>query len=183
MFENLLARGEHLARVEANRAVLRFVNGIDWLVRDPKAVVGRTPYDVIYQRDKLVVRRYRAGSVHPRYPVPVMLVPPLMVKPFVFDLYPDRSLAAFLLQRGFRVYLVAFGEPDQADAYVTLDDYVLDWLPAACQAVKSDAAVPELSLLGYCMGGLFALSHIAANRDTSVRNLVSIGAPVDMNKM
>jgi poly[(R)-3-hydroxyalkanoate] polymerase subunit PhaC len=183
MFENLLSRGEQLARVEANRALLRFVNGVDWLVRDPRAVVGRTPYDVIYQRDKLVVRHYHAGSVHPRYALPVLLVPPLMVKPFIFDLYPDRSLAAFLLQRGFSVYLVDFGEPDRADAYVTLDDYVLKWLPAACRAVKQDAGVSELSMLGYCMGGLFALSHVAANRDTSVRNVVSIGAPVDMNKM
>jgi polyhydroxyalkanoate synthase len=183
MFETLLTRGERLARVEANRALLRFVNGVDWLIRDPKTVVGRTPYDVVYQQDKLQVRRYHAGSVHPRYPVPVLLIPPLMVKPFIFDLYPGRSLAAFLLQHGFRVYLVDFGEPDDADAYVTLDHYVLDWIPAACRSVKQDAGSPQLSLLGYCMGGLFALSHVAANRDTTVRNIVSIGAPVDATKM
>ena len=183
MFENILSRSEHVARVEANRALLRFVNGVDWLVRNPKTVVGRTPYDLVYQRDKLEVRHYHAGSVHPRYAVPVLLVPPLMVKPFIFDLYPGRSLVAFLLQQGFSVYLVDFGEPDDADAYVTLDDYVLDWIPAACRAVKADAHSPELSMLGYCMGGLFALSHVAANNDTSVRNIVSIGAPVDANKM
>jgi poly[(R)-3-hydroxyalkanoate] polymerase subunit PhaC len=183
MFETFLTRGERLARVEAQRALLRFVNGVDWIIRDPKAVVGRTPYDVVYQRDKLQVRHYHAGSVHPRYALPVLLIPPLMVKPFIFDLYPGRSMAEFLLQQGFRVYLVDFGEPDDADAYVSLDDYVLDWIPAACHAVKKDARSSELSLLGYCMGGLFALSHVAANRDTSARNIVSIGAPVDANKM
>jgi polyhydroxyalkanoate synthase subunit PhaC len=183
MFEALLARSERLARIEAQRALLRFVNGIDWLIRDPKTVVGRTAYDVVYQRDKLTVRRYHAGSVRPRYEVPVLLIPPLMVKPFIFDLYPGRSMVFFLLQRGFQVYLVDFGEPDDADAYVTLDDYVVDWMPAACHAVKADAHSRELSLLGYCMGGLFALTHIAANRDTSVRNLVSIGAPIDTRKM
>jgi len=183
MFENLLARGEQLARVEANRAALRFVNGVDWLLRDPKALVGRTPYDVVYQREKLTVRRYHAGSVHPRYAVPVLLVPPLMVKPFIFDLYPGRSLVEFLLKRGFRVYLVDFGEPDDADAYVTLDNYVVDWMPAACDAVKESAHSTELSLLGYCMGALFSLAHVAANGDRSVRNIVSIGAPVDAAKM
>ena len=183
MFENLLARGERLARVEANRVLLRFLNGVEWLIRDPKTVVGRTPYDVILQRDKLEVRRYHLGSVPPRYPVPVLLVPPLMVKPFIFDLYPNRSLVAFLLSRGFAVYLVDFGEPDDADAYVTLNDYVLDWIPAACHAVKADAGSAELSMLGYCMGGLFALLHTAANKDASVRNIVTIGAPVDANKM
>ncbi len=183
MFEGWLARGEHLARIEANRAALRFVNGIDWLLRDPKTLVGRTPYDTVYQRDKLTVRRYRAGSVRPRFALPVLLVPPLMVKPFIFDLYPGRSMVEFLLKRGFQVYLVDFGEPDEADAYVTLDDYVIDWMPAACRAVKEVADARELSLLGYCMGGLFALSHVAANKDRSVRSIVSIGAPVDAAKM
>jgi polyhydroxyalkanoate synthase len=185
MFESLLSRSEHLARVEANRAILRFVNGIDWLIRDPKTVVARTPYDIIYRRDKLQVRRYRSarGRSRARYPVPVLLVPPLMVKPFIFDLYPGRSLAAFLVERGFAVYLIDFGEPDDADAYVTLDDYVLDWIPAACHAVTTHADSRDLSLLGYCMGGLFSLMHVAVNRDRAVRNIVSIGAPVDMAKM
>jgi polyhydroxyalkanoate synthase len=183
VLDALFARGERRARIEANRALLRFVNGIDWLIRDPKTVVGRTPYDVVLKQDKLEVRRYHAGSVRPRYDVPVMLVPPLMVKPFIFDLMPGRSLAAFLLQEGFRVYLVDFGEPDDADAYITLDDYVLDWIPMACDAVKEDARSAELSLLGYCMGGLFSLSYVATTGDSSVRNIVSIAAPVDTRKM
>jgi len=183
MFEDLLSRSEHLARVEANRAILRFVNGIDWLIRDPKTIVARTPYDVIYERGKLQVRRYRAGGGRARHAVPVLLIPPLMVKPFIFDLYPGRSLVAFLLERGFAVYLVDFGEPDDADAYVTLDDYVLDWIPAACAAVTAHAGSPQLSLLGYCMGGLFSLTHVAVHRDRAVRNIVAIGAPVDMTKM
>ena len=184
VFESLLARGEQLARVEANRALLRFVNGVDWLLRDPKSLVGRTPYEVIYRQDKLEVRRYAAGGAQPPRPyLPILLIPPLMVKPFIYDLYPGRSMVAYLKERGFPVYLLDFGEPDAADAYVALDDYVVDWIPAACRAVKRDAGTAELSLLGYCMGGLFVLSHVAANQDASVRNIVSIGAPVDMNKM
>lgn len=183
MFENLIQRSEQLALVQAHRAALRFVNGIEWLVRDPKSLVGRTPYDVVYQRDKLQIRHYHIGSVKPTYPIPILLVPPLMVKPFIFDLQPRRSLVATLIQRGFKVYLVDFGEPDDADAYVTLDDYVLDWMPTACRVTKEDAGAPELSMLGYCMGGLFALFHVSANEDRSVRNIVTIGAPLDTSQM
>lgn len=184
MFETLLARGEQLARLEANRALLRFVNGVEWLLRDPKTIIGRTPYEVVHREGKLEVRRYApAGAPTTGQLLPVLLIPPLMVKPFIFDLHPGRSLVAFLLRHGFPVYLVDFGEPDEADSYVALDDYVLDWLPTACAVVKEDVGTRELSLLGYCMGGLFALAHVAANEDTSVRNIVSIGAPVDTNKM
>jgi len=185
MFETLLARGEHLAEVQAQRAVLRFLNGVDWLIRDPKQVVGRTPYETLYRQGKLEVRRYHHPHVHiaPRFGLPVLLVPPLMVKPFVFDLFPGRSLVKFLLDRGFDVFLVDFGEPDAADSYVTLDDYVLDWIPTACRQVKEAAAARELSLLGYCMGGLFGLMYLGVSRDRSVRNLVTIGAPLDVSKM
>ena len=183
MFESLIKRSEQLARVQAHRAALRFVNGIEWMLRDSTSVVGRTPYDVIYQRDKLQVRHYHAGSVKPRYGIPVLLVPPLMVKPFIFDLYPGRSLVATLIQRGYRVYLVDFGEPDDADSYVSLDNYVLDWMPTACRATKEHAGAKEISLVGYCMGGIFALMHAAANDDASVRNIVTIGTPIDASKL
>jgi len=185
MFETLLARGEHLAEVQAQRALLRFLNGVDWLIRDPKQVVGRTPYDTVYQRDKLHVRRYRddAAAQPRRHGLPVLLVPPLMVKPFIFDLYPGRSLVKFLLDRGFDVFLVDFGEPDAADSYVTLDDYVLDWMPTACRQVRETADSRELSMLGYCMGGLFGLMYLGVSHDRSVRNLVTIGAPLDVSKM
>lgn len=185
MFGTLLARGEHLAEVQAQRALLRFLNGIDWLIRDPRQVVGRTPYEVVYRRDKLHVRRYHhPGDRLPRrYDLPVLLVPPLMVKPFIFDLHPGRSLVRFLLDRGLDVFLVDFGEPDAADQLVTLDDYVLDWMPAACDAVLRAGPSRELSMLGYCMGGLFGLMYLGVSRDRRVRNLVTIGAPLDVSKM
>ena len=185
MFDTLLARGEHLAEVEAQRAVLRFLNGVDWLIRDPTHIVGRTPYDVVFQRDKLQVRRYHHAdrSIRPRHDLPVLCIPPLMVKPFIFDLMPQRSLVKFLLDRGCDVFLVDFGEPDSADALVTLDDYVLDWIPTAIAQTRAAAETTELSLLGYCMGGLFALMYLGTTPDRSVRNVVTIGAPLDTSKM
>jgi hypothetical protein len=148
MFDTLLARGEHLAEVEAQRALLRFLNGVDWLIRDPSHIVGRTPYEVVFARDKLEVRRYHPAdrTIQPRHAVPVLCIPPLMVKPFIFDLMPGRSLVRFLLDRGFDVFLVDFGEPDGADALVTLDDYVLDWIPTALAQVRAAAACRDVSL-------------------------------------
>jgi len=185
MFDTLLRRSEQLAEVQALRALLRFLNGVEWLTRDPRSVVGRTPHEVVYRRDKLELWRYRRPRARsaPRFDLPVLLVPPLMVKPFIFDLWPGRSLVRFLLEQGFDVFLVDFGEPDAADAYVTLDDYVLDWIPAACARVRKETGSRELSLLGYCMGGLFGLMYLGVSRDRDVRNLVTIGAPLDVSKM
>lgn len=183
MIRQWLAQADRRAGVDARRAVLRFLNGIEWLVRDPQAVVGRTPYVTVLRQGKLEVRRYRLGSVKVRYRTPVVLVPPLMVKPFIYDLFPGRSLVEFLLEHGFQPYVVDFGEPDEADQFVRLDQYVLDWLPAACSAIRADSETEDLTLLGYCMGGVFCLMYVAAHHDTHARNLVCIATPVDMSKM
>ena len=188
-----------LKRLEkgAIRAANGFVNWVEWLQREPTDVVDRTPFDVVYQKDKLAVRHYRPIALDddfqlgkdmlhveaPRMPLPVLLIPPLMVRPFIFDLTSRRSLVRTLLKEGFDVYLVDFGVPDKADQAVRLEHYVLDWVPAAIDAVLAHAGTKSLDLYGYCMGGLFALLHTSVHQDPRVHAIVTIGSPIDAHKM
>ena len=178
------------------RGLQRLVNGLDWLARDPSRLVGRTPFVEAWRRDKLVLRRYpppppdvlplgreMVEFSRPRPRTPVLLIPPLMVKPFIYDLVPSRSYVRTLLRHGFDVYLADFGEPDRSYHRVSLDDYVRDFLPAMVDAVLETSGAEGLSMIGYCMGGLFALMHTAANRDDRVRGIVTIGSPVDSDEM
>ena len=181
----------------ADRALDSVVNGIDWFLRDPADVVDRTPFDVIHSDNKLQVRRYRpldrldtwgmgtvVDSASPApVAVPVLLVPPLMVRPFIYDLTEQRSFVRTLLGAGFDVFLVDFGEPDADDVHISLDDYVLDWMPQAVGAACEASGAGEVSIIGYCQGGLFALMHVATNEDQRVRNIVTIGTPIDTDKM
>ena len=178
----------------AERAATAFVNGIDWWLRDPTDVVDRTPHDVIHTRDKLVVRRYRPlqseldwgiGHVRETTPatVPVLLVPPLMVRPFIFDLTERRSFARTLLKRGFDTYLVDWGEPDREDATVRIEDYVLRWLPDAINAACTAAGTDSVYLVGYCQGGMFALMCAATTQDPRIAGIAAIASPIDSAKM
>ncbi len=192
-----LRRARRSLLIGADRTLSTFVNGIDWFLRDPADVVDRTPYDVIHQDDKLQVRRYRPldrleswgigteieGALPDRVPVPVLLVPPLMVRPLIYDLTETRSYARTLLKAGFDVFLVDFGVPDAADSHVSLDNYVLDWMPQAVDATCEVSGAGAVSLIGYCQGGLFGLMHTSANEDSRVRNIVTIGTPIDTEKM
>ncbi|MCC6748456.1 MAG: alpha/beta fold hydrolase [Deltaproteobacteria bacterium] len=192
-----LRQAARTLRKGADRAVSRFVNGVDWWMRDPSQIVDRTPYTEVLHDLKLVVRRYlpletteewELGTEtlrveRRRYRTPVLLIPPLMVRPLIFDLVPDRSYVRTLLKEGYDVFLVDFGEPDKADECVTLNHYVLDWLPMAVDAVCRASRSDDLSLIGYCMGGLFALMHTSVNEDPRVRNIVTIASPVDAHKM
>jgi polyhydroxyalkanoate synthase len=179
------------------RALHGFVNGIEWWQRDPHDVVDRTPFDIVHSNGKLQVRRYRPLVADDawelgtevfevralRRATPVLLVPPLMVQPFIFDLTSRRSLVRVLLKQGFDVFLVDFGQPDRADERINLDRYVLDWMPQAVEVVLNTARAAGVSLLGYCQGGLFALMYTSAHDDLRVRAIVTIGSPVDAHKM
>jgi polyhydroxyalkanoate synthase len=187
-------RGKKLARLAADRALLRFVNGLALVMDGSMTPIGTTPRDRILVDGKLEVFRYRRSEEHHDpdrdeaiattcFPVPILLVPPLMVRPYIYDLRPEHSLVQFLRRAGFDVYLVDFGVPEREDRHTRLDDYVLDYLPKAIAAVRAHQGVDDISLVGYCMGGIFSLLYTAAFHDARVRNLVTIAAPIDFAKM
>jgi len=154
---------------------------------DRFVVADLTPYDLIHEDGLLSVRRYRPleemPQHHKRHRVPILLVPPLAADPLNFDLLPQRSLVRFLLQEGFKVYLVDFGSPDKDHSHLGLADYTTRLLPAAIAAVRKDSRIKDLSLLGYCMGGLFCLVHAGWAHDPHIKNIVTIASPIDMHQI
>lgn len=191
--------GKTTARVlrkAADRNVMRFVNGLVMFMDGSRPQMGNAPKDVVMTRGKLQVARLRPRSDEEyeigtdtfevrrgRFPVPVLLIPPLMVRPYVYDLRPDHSMARTLRDRGYDVFIVDFGVPDREDEGTRLDDYVLDFVPRAVDAALAASGQSQITLAGYCMGGIFALLHAAAHRDERVKNIVTVGAPVNFAKM
>lgn len=123
-----------------------------------------------------------AAAAPPSALPPVLLVPPLMVRPLVFDLQPDHSFVRLLRDRGLATYVLDLGEPDRRDGARRLDDYVLDVVPAAADAVCAHAGASRLALLGYCLGGLFCLLY-AAGHPGRVTRVVTVATPIDFSKL
>src|SRR5687767_13182624 len=111
-----LRRGAKVARLAADRALLRFVNGLALVMDGSMTPIGDTPRERIFAQGKLEVFRYlpprgahetdRDEATHTgHFPVPILLVPPLMVRPYIYDLRPEHSLVKHLRRAGFDVYL------------------------------------------------------------------------------
>ncbi len=183
------------AELTAERALAWVSHAVERQTHAANFVVADlTPYDLIHRNGLLSVRRYRpltetgiSDGVAPvrlkRHRVPVLLVPPLAADPLNFDLLPQRSLVRFLLAEGFKVYLVDFGSPEANHSHLGLADYTTRMLPEAIARVRADARVKDLSLVGYCMGGLFALVHAGWAHDAHIRNIVTIASPIDMHQI
>lgn len=151
-------------------------------------------YDIVHRQDIVSVRRYHpltdatvtiSGKMHSvsqeQHKVPLVLVPPLGVHAWVFDLLFERSLVKFFLAKGYDLYLIDWGVPTSEHSDIGLDQYVLNWMPNALQKVRDYSKQEELSLMGYCMGGLLAMLYLGSSEDKDIRNLVTIASPIDVH--
>lgn len=145
-------------------------------------VVGPSPYEVLLRHELMELRRYVAPDTC-EHSVPVLLVPPLMARSFIFDLHAERSLVRFLVEEGFAVYVIDWAAPTRRDRGVKIDDYVARWLPLAVDRISEDVDGGEVSLVGYCLGGLFCLWYLGSHPRAPVRNLALVASPVDMRRM
>lgn len=121
-------------------------------------------------------RMFVQGETHG---VPLVFVPPLAARPTIFDLLPNRSLVKYFVARGFRVYLIDWGEPGREQAHYGLSDYVNDLMPEALKRIREHAQVQDLSLFGWCLGGLFCLMYAGMSHDVHLRNLITVASPID----
>ena len=112
---------ERIARTPV--AALEFSN---ILLTQGDATVGVTPKDVVWTHRKTTLYRYR--SDHRTHAIPVLLVFALINRPDIFDLRPGNSFVEFLLDEGFDVFLIDWGYPEEEDADMGLENYVLDEL-------------------------------------------------------
>jgi len=168
-------------QLEVDRAVQRGLKGVELLGAPPPAV-GRTPKTVIYRRGTLELVHYRT-SLDEVYRVPILVVMAPTNKAYILDLAPGQSLVEFLLGRGYDVYLIDWNAPTDDERDLTIDDYVLDFIPDCIRRVQHRSKERDITLLGYCAGGLLSVVYQTLHADGPVKNLVCLTTPVDFTKM
>ncbi|MBZ0252029.1 MAG: alpha/beta fold hydrolase, partial [Candidatus Methylomirabilis sp.] len=168
---------------EGRKNGLRVLHGIERTLLGSLTPRVQTPSTVEFMWDRTVLYRY--ASRKPRkYAVPVMIIPPLMVTPYIFDLRPGHSMVEHLLDAGYDVFLLDFGIPKKEDQVIQVEDYVLDFIPSAIDRIRKATGQEEVSLAGWSMGGIFIVLYTGLNGEKShVRNTVILGSPVNFSKM
>ena len=187
----VLNRGLDLNRKLASAVA----NGMTLLFnRDTLIKSGRTWYELVHDSDLMAVRYYELpdddeielpdGDRMPirrrQHAVPLVLVPPLGVTTETFDLMPQRSLVRYLVASGFKVYLVDWGKPRREHGHLGLKDYSYHMMGEALEHVRAHSGSADVSLMGWCMGGLFSLLYQGQTRDRHVRNIVTVASPIDL---
>ncbi len=165
----------------SGKVVSRQIDGLEHL-EGLSLDYGTTPKDVIYSRGTMKLCHY-----HPTcdeiYRVPVVFVMSLLSRYYILDLAPGQSFVEYLTAQGFDVYLVDWGAPRAEHKHYRFDDYVDDFLPDALQRVAEDCGETEVSLLGYCLGGVLAAAYTALQTEQKVKNLICLTTPINAGGM
>ncbi|HTK96381.1 MAG TPA: alpha/beta fold hydrolase, partial [Pseudomonadales bacterium] len=151
------------------RAIQRGVKSFQYATSGP-AKVGLTPKTTLYGRGTLQLYHYKP-QVDELYRVPVLMVMATTNKAFVFDLLPGQSMDEFLLKRGFDVFVIDWNPPAPEERGLTLEDYTQDFIPTCIDKVRQVTGQPDVSVIGYCMGGVLSLIYAATHVDGPLRNL------------
>ena len=145
---------------------------------DITGALGTTAKETIYAQGTLKLHHYKAlaDSV---YRVPVLIVTSLVNQPYILDLAPGQSMVEFLLRQGFDVFLIEWGRPRREHKDLVLEDYVLERIPACIERVQQVSGEKDVSIIGYCVGGLLSALYAALTPQGPLKNLVCMAAPVN----
>lgn len=168
-------------RSEVERAIQRSLKGLEYIGSDAPAV-GTTSKTLLHRRGTLSLYHYQS-TAEEVYRVPILFVMAPTNKAFVFDMAPGQSLVEYMLARGHDLYVMDWNAPSKAEAHLALENYTLDFIPDCVRRVQEDSGVEDVSIVGYCAGGLMSTIYAALHADGPLKNLVCFTTPIDFSKM
>jgi polyhydroxyalkanoate synthase len=167
---------------DVERSLLRARNGLRYVQAMSRPREGATPKDVVWKQDRAELWRYRSETPI-RHGTPVVIVHSLVSRSYILDLRPGSSHVEYLLDDGFDVFMLDWGVPDERDADNSFETYVDEYMPPAIDAALAVSGADDLTLSGYCLGGVLGILFCAVYPEVPVRNLVLLATPMDFAQM
>ncbi len=115
---------------------------------------------VIFQNDLIQLIQY-APTTDTVLARPLVIFPPWINKFYILDLRPKNSFVRWLVAQGHTVFMVSWVNPDERLAAKNFDDYMVEGVFAALDAIEQATGEPNVNAIGYCLGGTLLASSLA----------------------
>ena len=164
---------------EAEKAGESAQKASDVLLEPLETEIAITPYDVIYEEDRVKLKHYKP-TVDIQLKRPLLVVYALINRETMLDLQPGRSVVQNFLEEGIDVYMIDWGYPARKDRYLTIDDHVNGYMDSIVDFILDKHNLDKIHLMGICMGGTFCVIYSALHPE-KVKNLVTTVTPTNFD--
>src|SRR3954454_10439577 len=114
---------------------------------------------------------------------PVLLVTPLAAPALCYDLRRGCSLVEHLVDAGRPTYLVEYGAVSFRDRSLGMEHWIEEGVPTAIREVSAHAGGRPVHVVGWSLGGVFALFASAAVPDLPLASITALGTPFDVRQV
>lgn len=181
---NLVGSFTEFALVGYHDKVYRYLETMminyDNIIEPIRDTVNRTPSEIIPMKTKFEVHHYKS-SLPQKFKTPILVVGSLINRHYILDLLPERSIIRYFQQLGFDVYATDWRMPTIKDENMPLERYAHDYLENAVDKVEEITGSRDVTLFGYCWGGILSLIYSAIHPE-DVKNLILHATPADFGK-
>jgi len=164
---------------DAERVQARTSKAADILLEPLETAIATTPYDVVYEEDRVKLKHYKAPT-KPKLKTPLLVVYALINRETMLDLQPGRSVVQTFLNEGIDLYMVDWGYPTRKDKFLTIDDHVNGYMDRMVDYIRKKHGIPKVNLMGICMGGTFSVIY-SAQHSEKIKNLITTVTPTNFD--
>ena len=143
--------------------------------------IAITPGAVIYQNNLIQLIQYSPAGKEVSE-IPLLIIPPWINKYYILDLQPENSLARYLVEKGFTVFMISWKNPSKKMKNYSFDHYVEMGVMDSIAAIKNITGQEKVNTLGYCLGGTLqgiALAIMHAKKDVPVNSATFLASMLD----
>ena len=79
--------------------------------------------------------------------------------------------------------MLDWSAPKPEEKRLRMEDYVLDFIPDCVRHVQRDSGETDVTVIGYCFGGILSLLYGSIFADGPMKNLICFTTPVDFREM
>lgn len=103
------------------------------------------------------------------FATPLIIMPAWINKYYILDLQVENSFAKWLVEQGYKVYMISWVNPGSEHHDIEFHDYLEHGPLAAIDFLQKQLKVKEVNFVGYCLGGTLlaiTLAYLKATRPT-----------------
>lgn len=172
-----------LSDLEKNKGMLN-IKMVDLAAFEIGRNVATTPGKVIFQNELIQLIQYTPTTAQV-YKKPLLIVPPWINKYFILDLSQENSLAKWLVDQGYTVFMISWLNPDEKQAHIDFEDYMTLGPIAACEAIEQATGEPQVNTLGFCIGGTLlgcTLAYLSAKKKQRITSATYLNTLFDFSE-